>query len=283
MKVLNGETLLMGDLSVDIIGSQRNFFDNKNLLLSCDLDVQNIEPTRVTKISSTCIDHIIAAEETQVTTINCTISDHYGFMSDLKIFWEKQNVDSYQSDFNYDLPLNDDYCLKFLFSLKNRLNKIDDDDPDLYIIEMTQILIDEYCSKKIRKTNKNNHPWINLKIRRMMNNPNVLHKNWVQTPSIENRKNFTSCRKIVIKAIRVSKRRYYDNMITRKKNSSGIFDALKHFCGKKNVNTALFDVNVFNEHFATIGEKLTEDFKQNVNRSNFPVNKNTFVLHDTNW
>ena len=53
-------------------------------------------------------------------------------------------MDFYKSDFNYDLLLNDDYCLKFLFSLKNRLNKINDDDPDLYIIEMTQILIDEF-------------------------------------------------------------------------------------------------------------------------------------------
>ena len=36
-------------------------------------------------------------------------------MFDLKIISEKQNVDSYQSDFNYDLLLNDDYCLKFFF------------------------------------------------------------------------------------------------------------------------------------------------------------------------
>ena len=115
-----------------------------------------------------------------------------------------------------------------------------------------------------------------------MNNQNVLHKEWVQTPSIENRNNFTSCRNNVIKAIRVSKRRFYDNLITRKKNSSGFFDALKHFCGKKTVNTASFDFNVFNELFATFGEKLTENFKQNVNRSNFPVNKNTFVIYDTN-
>ena len=48
------------------------------------------------------------------------------------------------------------------------------------------------------------------------------------------------------------------------------------------MNTASFDVNVFNEHFATIGEKLTEKFKQNLNRLNFPVNKNTFVIYDTN-
>ena len=63
-------------------------------------------------------------------------------------------MDSYYSDFNYDLLLNGDYCLKFLFSLKSRLNKINDDDPDHYIIEMTQILIDQfskYCLKKIRK------------------------------------------------------------------------------------------------------------------------------------
>ena len=154
MKALSDEFLLMGDLNIDIISSQRNFIDYKDLLLSFDLEVQNIEPTRVTKTSSTCIDYIIAAEETQVTTINCTISDHYRLMSDLKIVSEKQNLDSYQSDFNYDLLLNDDYCLKFLFSLTNRLNKINDDDSDFYIIEMTQILSDEfskYCSKKSEK------------------------------------------------------------------------------------------------------------------------------------
>ena len=113
LKALSGEILLMGDLNVDIIGNQRNFFDYQNLLLSFDLEVQNFEPTRVTKSSSTCIDHIIAAEETQVTTINCTISDHFGLMCDLKIISEKQNVDSHHSDFNYDLLLNDDYFLKF--------------------------------------------------------------------------------------------------------------------------------------------------------------------------
>ena len=160
-----------------------------------------------------------------------TITD---LMCDLKIISENQNVDSYYSDFKYDLLLNDDYCLKILFSLKNRLIKINDDDSDLYIIEMTQVLIDEfskYWLKKFRKKSKNNHPWINLKIKKLMNNQNVLHKKWVQTPSIENRNNFTSCRNNVIKAIRVSKRQYYDNLITRKKNSSGFFDALKHFCG----------------------------------------------------
>ena len=44
---------------------------------------------------------------------------------------------------------------------------------------------------------------------------------------------------------------------------------------------ASFDVNVFNEHFASIGEKLTQNFKQNVYRPNFPVNKSTFVIYDT--
>ena len=47
------------------------------------------------------------------------------------------------------------------------------------------------------------------------------------------------------------------------------------------MNTASFDVNAFNEHVATIGKKLTENFKQNVYRSKFPVKKNTFVIYDT--
>ena len=106
-KALNGENLLMGDLNVDMIGGQRNSIDYKNLLLSFDLEI-HIEPTRVNNISSTGIDHIIAAEKTQVKTINCSFSDHDGLMCDLKFSSEKQNVDSYQSDFNYDLVLNDD-------------------------------------------------------------------------------------------------------------------------------------------------------------------------------
>ena len=99
MNALSGDILLMVELKIDIIGSQRNFIDHKNLLLSFDLKIQNIKPTSETKISSTCIDHIISAEETRITTINCNVSDHYGRMCDLKFISEKQNVDSYQSDF----------------------------------------------------------------------------------------------------------------------------------------------------------------------------------------
>ena len=39
-------------------------------------------------------------------------------MCDLKRISEKQNVDSNHSEINYDLLLNDDYCLKFLFSIE---------------------------------------------------------------------------------------------------------------------------------------------------------------------
>ena len=48
------------------------------------------------------------------------------------------------------------------------------------------------------------------------------------------------------------------------------------------MNIASFDVNIFNEHFATIGDKLTENFKQKVYRSSFRVDKNAFAIYDTN-
>ena len=47
------------------------------------------------------------------------------------------------------------------------------------------------------------------------------------------------------------------------------------------MSTASFDVNAFNEHVATIEKKLRENFKQNVYRSKFPVNKKTFVINET--
>ena len=75
-------------------------------------------------------------------------------MCDLKTISEKQNVDSYHSDFKYDLLLNDDNFLKFLSLLKNWLNKVKDDDPKLYIIEMTQILIDEFSKCCLKKSEK---------------------------------------------------------------------------------------------------------------------------------
>ena len=62
------------------------------------------------------------------------------------------------------------------------MNKNDNDDPNLYISEMTQNLIDEfskYCPKNSKK-NKNNHPWVNLKIKRMMNNQNIIYKKSVR-------------------------------------------------------------------------------------------------------
>ena len=37
-------------------------------------------------------------------------------MCDLNFISEKQNVDSYLSDFNYDLLLNDDFSVKRFFS-----------------------------------------------------------------------------------------------------------------------------------------------------------------------
>ena len=76
MNALSGDILLMVELNINIIGSQRNFFDHKNLQLSFDLTIQNIEPTGETKISSKCNDLIIAAEETRITTINGTVIHH---------------------------------------------------------------------------------------------------------------------------------------------------------------------------------------------------------------
>ena len=51
-------------------------------------------------------------------------------------------------------------------------------------------LIFKVLLKKIRKKNKNHHSWINLKIKRMMSNQNVLHKKCVQTHPLKRETRF---------------------------------------------------------------------------------------------
>ena len=62
---------------IDILISSSFLVDYKKLLLSFGLKMLNEEPTGETSHSSSCIDHIFANMPHEVSTLKCTISDHY--------------------------------------------------------------------------------------------------------------------------------------------------------------------------------------------------------------
>ena len=74
------EILFCGDLIVDILVNSSFLVDYKNLLLSFGLKLLNEEFTRETTHSSSCIDHVFANMHHEVSTLKCTIKNHYALL-----------------------------------------------------------------------------------------------------------------------------------------------------------------------------------------------------------
>ena len=47
------------------------------ILISFGLKIQNVEPTRESKISKTCLDHLITKREKRAESVKRSISNHY--------------------------------------------------------------------------------------------------------------------------------------------------------------------------------------------------------------
>ena len=54
------ETIICGDFNIDISDAYHQQY--KNLINSFNYEMQNAEPTRVTKFTSKCIDHILSKQ-----------------------------------------------------------------------------------------------------------------------------------------------------------------------------------------------------------------------------
>ena len=84
------ESLICGDFNIDILNREKRTKNYENLLRSFDFQVQNSIPTRVSKNSKSCIDHIITETNIKTETLATTISDHFiltaeFFVSSIKI------------------------------------------------------------------------------------------------------------------------------------------------------------------------------------------------------
>ena len=69
--------ILCGDFKTNISGNNNQVKNYKNLLENFGLQCNNLEPTRVTATTSTCIDHMISNSQYENKTIESNISDHF--------------------------------------------------------------------------------------------------------------------------------------------------------------------------------------------------------------
>ena len=133
-----------GDLNVDNLVNSSFLVDYKNLLLSIGLKLLNEEPTRKTTHSSSCIDHVFANIYHEVSTLKCTIRDHYAllFNTDLERHFDMNTSRKYR---DFRCLLEETTACKLLFLLNHRLSKAS----SLELIP--RILVDTcniYCPEK---------------------------------------------------------------------------------------------------------------------------------------
>ena len=133
-----------GDLNVDNLVNSSFLVDYKNLLLSIGLKLLNEEPTRETTHSSSCIDHVFANIYHEVSTLKCTIRDHYALLvnTDLERHFDMNTSRKYR---DFRCLLEETTACKLLSLLNHRLSKFS----SLELIP--RILVDTcniYCPEK---------------------------------------------------------------------------------------------------------------------------------------
>ena len=84
--------------------------------------IQNIEPTRKTNLSSSCIDHIKTDDDLVCKTYEISISDHYPISSKVP-FWLHSIYQKTIKKYRNLNQLTDQKLLNFLFLLYQNLKK----------------------------------------------------------------------------------------------------------------------------------------------------------------
>ena len=81
LEVGNKNMIICGDFKTNISGNNNQVKNYKNLLENFGLQYNNLEPTRVTATTSTCIDHMISNSQYENKTIESSISDHFPILT----------------------------------------------------------------------------------------------------------------------------------------------------------------------------------------------------------
>ncbi|XP_077983288.1 uncharacterized protein LOC144438132 [Glandiceps talaboti] len=286
---------LVGDFNIDVSKPCEATADKLLSVLSClHFEQTIITPTRITGASETTIDHLY----TNMAHLNITsgtllahISDHlptFAFFHSMTMHSASKangpfrNYSKFKLDsFRHDLQ---DETWHEVLNCK---------DVNEAMTKFTNTFLN-ICNthaplKNINKVKKGvkNKPWITAAIRKSIRKKHNLFKKVVRSKFEENiLQKFKRYRNVLTNILRKAKKKYYsdlfnihyndmketwrvvNDLLGKKKNSnSSIPTKIKSFCnGTSVIHTEIPDiVDVFNNHFVNIGEKLAKNIQANGN------------------
>ena len=282
-KLKYDEIILTGDFNFDLLkyeenGTTLNFL---NSLSALSLIPVISKPTRVTDSTATLIDNIFILNPINFTSgiIVSDISDHFPIFINIKKLFIINNNNNSNIKIEYHI-INENTIENFIESISAYDFSFINDSSDLSsdLDQLTDVIDDAYktcCPLKVKTISQKASvkPWISDKIITLINKRH--HYYLLYRKNIISKNTYSNFRNSVTKAIRKSKKKYYENKFNKVKNNIRetwriINHVLKPKFNKKGnsvkqiiINNKIHEnpdeiSNLFNEFFVNIGRDIAE-------------------------
>ena len=282
INAMKEETIICGDFNIDIFDAYHQQY--QNLINSFNYEMQNAEPTRVTKFTSKCIDHNLSKQSKEVSTLKWSFSDHYALIYDFdfSVSSSQSNEFYYSRDFKFFE--NEQNYLNFLFILQHRLNKMNNYDLESTWCELSSIILqifDDKCPITKKKIFKNS--WMTNRLKNLISKRDRAHDTLISHPNSKNEVRFKQLRNLVTNEVRKARKQHYDQKLTLSGSPAQKFKVFKEFLGQRKKSVKDIDGEEFNHFFINVGKKVSNTNFHNVDSEpGLPCHDKTFFLFPVN-
>jgi len=291
MNKSNIPCIIAGDFNIDLTkyDKNRDTSDFLNSLLINNFMPMIILPTRITKNSSTLIDHIFYREgcnntkdlQTASGNLWCDLTDHlpnYFLIFDnqytqknvrplIRIFSEK-NIKNFQNEvcnINWE-PLYD------TDDVNQGYNYLD--------TKIKQCYLNNFKLVRLSRNRAKDKIWITPGLKCSSKHKNKLYKKWLKSKSPSDEEKYKTYRRLYKQLLKETKKVYYRDLFDSRTNSvKQLWNNLNHIVslgknkgtnniqqlriGNDNVQDSNIISNYFNDYFCSIGLSCQNKFNQN--------------------
>ena len=295
--VINGsEYVIMGDYNYDQL---------KTSVLQASMDTIGLEqiitePTRVTKDTSTLIDHIYVNKRELYGTsgvIPIGLSDHHLIYAVRKKTKTDPKVDHVYIKYRDQKNLNENNFLSDLRAVDWSNIKQFKDVNSMWTTFKTNFMevVDKHMPIKERRIRTDSEKWINDDILSEMRQRDYLHRKALKSLEESDWNLYKAARNRVVSKIKAAKREFVENAINQSNEKpKDMWDRLKEFLPSKStgVSTSYMEVDgetiaesngvadAFNNFFCGVGHKFAENFDNSMPEVEQVMPEGSFSIPD---
>jgi len=243
-------------------------------------------PTRVTRLTSTIIDHIyttIPEKHSKSGVMECSISDHYLIYTLLSTKQEKTKSKEIRiRNFNKFNNINfiSDIRKLSLLNINNYtdVNKAWDD----WSSKFSDVCAKHAPLRTVRVKDRRN-PWVTQEILQLMYQRDKIHAKAKKTSDIKLWNEYKYYRNLVVTELRHSECNYFSNEIDKHRGKPSMWKPLKMALNKNSKSNCIppnLTPNKLNEYYVQVGPSLADKFNGEGDLSHLESHSSSFVFSE---